>query len=79
MNESKVTAHRETAEDRLLHEWIQKQVFASPDNLEAAARLLIGLITGLLGTLLGVLSLAKAPRPAFLEFGVVRGAPWSAW
>jgi hypothetical protein len=66
MNEPEVTTRPERPDERLLDEWFQKQMLASPDNLEAAARLIVGLITGLLAALLGVLSLAK-DKPAFLE------------
>ncbi len=67
MNERVVASRKLTAEETALDEWFLKQSFASPDNLEAAARLLIGLITGLLGTLLGVLSLSDDSGPEFLD------------
>ncbi len=73
MNEPQITSRPEGPDEQLLDEWFQKQMLASPDNLEAAARLLVGLITGLLAALLGVLSLAK-DRPAFLESMVVQWA-----
>jgi hypothetical protein len=73
MTERTVTQIRpENPEEKLLDEWFQKQALASPDNLESAARLLIGLVTGLLGTLLGILSLSAAKLPEYLSVGAVR-------
>lgn len=66
MNDPQVTTRPERPDERMLDEWFQKQMLASPENLEAAARLIVGLITGLLAALLGVLSLAK-DKPAFLQ------------
>ncbi len=78
MSQPAVTQIRpEKPEERLLDEWFQKQALASPDNLEAAARLLIGLVTGLIGTLLGVLSLSAAKLPEYLSVGAVRS--FSLW
>ena len=63
----------ETSEEKAVREWFEKQALASPDNLEAAARLLIGLATGLLGVLFGVLTLKGGPLPAYLQSTLVRG------
>ena len=66
-------SREETSEEKALREWFEKQALAAPDNLEAAARLLIGLATGLLGVLFGVLTLKGGPLPAYLQSPVVRG------
>lgn len=67
------TSREETSEEKARREWFEKQALASPDNLEAAARLLIGLATGLLGVLFGVLALKGGPLPAYLQSPWVRG------
>jgi hypothetical protein len=67
------TSREETGEEKAVREWFEKQALASPDNLEAAARLLIGLATGLLAVLFGVLSLKGGPLPAYLQSPLVRG------
>jgi len=64
---------KETPAEAARREWFEKQVLVSPDNLEAAARLLIGLVTGLLGVLFGVLTLEAEKLPEYLRFYVVRG------
>ncbi len=48
----------ETSEEKKLREWFETQALESPKNLEEAARLLIGLVTGLLGALFGVLTVS---------------------
>ena len=53
---------------------------------EAAARTVVGLVTGLLGLLLGVLSVGEAPLPAALALLLLEGLriflsrldPWAA-
>ena len=67
-----VSSHPETAAEAAQREWFEKQVLASPDNLEEAARLIIGLVTGLLGVLYGVLALASEKLPHYLQLPVVR-------
>lgn len=62
----------ETPAEKALYEWFQKQSLASPDTLEEAARLIIGLVTGLLGALFGVLTVASNPLPKYLGDPVVR-------
>ncbi|MCI0477310.1 MAG: hypothetical protein L0Y55_13760 [Anaerolineales bacterium] len=62
----------ETPAEKALDEWFQKQSLASPDTLEEAARLIIGLVTGLLGALFGVLTVASNPLPKYLSDPVVR-------
>ena len=61
-----VGTHEETPDEAALGRWFAKQALASPDTLEAAARLLISLVTGLLTILFGVLAVAKDPLPAYL-------------
>lgn len=67
-----VGVREETPAEAAQREWFEKQVLAAPDNLEAAARLLIGLVTGLLGVLFGVLTVASDKPPAYLSLPVVR-------
>lgn len=62
----------ETAEESGLREWFDKQALAAPDNLEAAARQLITLATGLLSVLFVVLAVADDPLPAYLAYPSVR-------
>ena len=66
--------HTETPEEKQLREWFARQALASPDTLDAAARLLIGLVTGLIGTLFGVLTVtAEAGKmPAYMALSTVR-------
>lgn len=68
----------ETEEEKRQREWFEKQVLASPDHLDEAARLIIGLVTGLLGVLFGVLAIANDPLPAYLRDPNIRGlGGWS--
>jgi len=69
-----VSVRRETPEEARLREWFARQTTAAPDNLEAAARQIIGLVAGLLGVLFGVLALAADPLPAHLQRQEVRVA-----
>lgn len=62
----------ETPAEKALYEWLQQQSLASPDTLDQAARLIIGLVTGLLGALFGVLAVASNPLPKFLSDPRVR-------
>jgi hypothetical protein len=61
-----VGVREETAEEKTLRAWFAEQALASPETLDAAARLLIGLVTGLLTVLFGVLAVAQDPLPAYL-------------
>jgi len=67
-----VDIHEETPRERALHEWFEKQALASPDTLEAAARTILGLVTGLLGVLFGVLAVKEDPLPSYFRLPVVR-------
>ncbi|MBI4674486.1 MAG: hypothetical protein HY741_22810 [Chloroflexi bacterium] len=62
----------ETDKEQAEREWFDKQVLESPSNLEEAARLLIGLITGLIGVLFTVIAIADNPPPAYLQIPLVR-------
>jgi hypothetical protein len=66
--------HEETAEEQRLREWFAEQRLASPDTLDAAARLLIGLDTGLVGTLFGVLTVTAevGEMPSYMGETYVR-------
>ena len=75
---TEIQGRTESEHEVALREWFREQTKASPDNLEAAARLLIGLVTGLLGVLFGVLALAAKTPPAYLQLLSVRWAGVSA-
>lgn len=62
----------ENPAEAALREWFEKQALASPANLEEAARLLIGLITGLYGLLFSVLAVAGDPLPGYLKLPPVK-------
>lgn len=62
----------ETSAEAEQRQWFEKQVLASPSRLEAAARLLISLVTGLLGVLFGVLTVASDKPPAYLGLPILR-------
>ena len=67
-----VNVRAETEEEKKLREWLEQQRLGSLDNLEAAARLLVGLVTGLLGVLFTVLAIASDKPPAYLQRGDIR-------
>ncbi|MEK7326988.1 MAG: hypothetical protein AAB217_17225 [Chloroflexota bacterium] len=67
-----VEIRQETPAEAAQRDWFEKQVLASPGNLEEAARLIIGLITGLLGALFGVLAITSEHPPAYLALPAVR-------
>jgi hypothetical protein len=68
----RVKGRPETGTERALGEWFAQQALAAPGNLEAAARTIVGLVTGLLGLLLGVLAVSEDPLPAYLWDAGVR-------
>lgn len=68
-----VEVREERPQEKALSEWFEKQVLASPDTLEAAARTILGLVTALLGVLFGVLAVAEEPLPSYLALPMVRG------
>ena len=73
MAEPRVVGMRdETEEEKALAAWFAEQALASPGNLEAAARTVVGLVTGLLGLLLGVLAVGEDPLPSYLWDAGVR-------
>ncbi len=62
----------ETEEEQKLREWFDDQALESPKNIEEAARLIIGLVTGLLGVLFGVLTISAETLPAYLSAPLVK-------
>ena len=68
-----ISIREENSEEKKLREWFETQSLDSPKNLEDAARLLIGLVTGLLGALFGVLTVSAETLPAYLSLPVVKG------
>jgi len=68
-----LATHKESPAQAALHAWFSAQRLQSVDNLEAAARQIIGLCTTLLGLLLALLALAETPLPAYMRWS---GVPW---
>ena len=68
-----VNVRVETEMEEQQRKWFEQQVIGSPAALDEAARLLIGLVTGLLGVLFGVLAISKDPLPAYLRVPAIRG------
>jgi hypothetical protein len=77
-----LSIREESAEEKRVREWFETQALESPKNIEDAARLLIGLVTGLLGALFGVLTVSAEKLPAYLSIpsvkwcGVIAVALW---
>ncbi|MDA0242075.1 MAG: hypothetical protein OT477_01540 [Chloroflexi bacterium] len=67
------TGRPESHEEEVLRQWWNQQRLEGVDNLEKMAREIIGLVTGLLGLLLGVLAVAEDPLPTYLQQWSVRG------
>jgi len=67
-----VNIREENPEEKRLREWFEAQALTSPQTLEEAARLLIGLVTGLLGALFGVLTISAQNLPAYIHLSLVR-------
>lgn len=68
-----LSIREENSEEKKLREWFETQSLESPKNLEDAARLLIGLVTGLLGALFGVLTVSAETLPDYLSLPAVKG------
>ena len=68
-----ISTREENSEEKKLREWFETQALESPKNIEEAARLLIGLVTGLLGALFGVLTVSAETLPPYLSLPVVKG------
>ncbi len=62
-----------TPEEEALARWFAEQRLKNPDTLDAAARQVVGLATGLLGLLFGVLSLSRDPLPPPLRGPLLAG------
>ena len=69
---SVLSMREETAEERRIREWFATQALESPKNLEEAARLVIGLVTGLIGVLFSVLTISADKLPGYLSLPGVR-------
>ncbi len=69
-----ISIREETPQERGLRDWFDAQALDAPETLEEAARLIIGLVTALLGTLFGVLTVSAEHLPAYLLLPAVR---WS--
>lgn len=64
----------ETPAESARREFFARQALHTPENLEAAARLLTGLVTSLLGVQFSVLALSANPLPGFLKLQAVQVA-----
>jgi hypothetical protein len=67
-----LSIREENSEEKRLRKWFEAQTLESPKNIEDAARLLIGLVTGLLGALFGVLTVSAETLPAYLSLPLIR-------
>ena len=67
-----LSIREENNNEKKLREWFETQSLDSPKNLEEAARLLIGLVTGLLGALFGVLTVSAETLPQYLSLPLVK-------
>jgi len=67
-----VGVRAESSTEQMQREWFAKQALESPAHLEEAARLLIGLVTGLLGVVFTVLTVASNPLPGYKHVPVIR-------
>lgn len=56
-----------TAEEERLAAWFEEQELHSLDRLEAAARQMVGLVTGLMGFLVAVVSLTSYPYTVWYD------------
>jgi uncharacterized membrane protein YhdT len=66
-----ISTRAESAEEEALRKWFDQQRLNSPTNLEDAAKLIIGLISGLLTVMFGVLAIAQKDLPGYLAFPAV--------
>lgn len=69
-----LSIREESPTEKSLREWFAAQRLESPKAIEEAARLLIGLVTGLLGALFGVLTVSAEKLPPYLSLPLVRWA-----
>ncbi|HEY3342909.1 MAG TPA: hypothetical protein VGK81_12860 [Anaerolineae bacterium] len=67
-----ISTRAESAEEEALRKWFDQQRLNSPTNLEDAAKLIIGLISGLLTVMFGVLAIAQKDLPGYLANPAVR-------
>ncbi len=67
-----ISTRAESSEEEAMRKWFDQQRLSSPDNLEQAARLVIGLISGLLTVMFGVLAVAQKDLPGYLALPPVR-------
>jgi hypothetical protein len=69
-----VGIREETSAEKAQREWFEKETLGSPDNLEEAARQVIGLVTGMITVFVGILAVTGNPIPAYLRVPFVRAA-----
>ena len=67
---------KQTAAETALDDWFQKQRLASVDNLETAARQIIGLSSTILTVLLGLMALTEETLPSYMAKPSIQ---WISW
>ncbi|MCA9954416.1 MAG: hypothetical protein KC434_06835 [Anaerolineales bacterium] len=72
MSKRIVSVKKEDEKEKQVREWLAGQELKSVDNLEAAARQLISLVTALFGILFGVLTVSSDPLPIYFTYPTLR-------
>lgn len=72
MSPKVISTRLETEQEKQTGDWFSAQALESPKTLDEAARLLVGLVTGLLGALFGVLTVSAEKLPPYLSFPLVK-------
>lgn len=67
-----LSVREESSEEKKIREWFETQTIESPKNLEEAARLLISLVTGLLGFIFGVFTFSNLNMSSFLALPLIK-------
>lgn len=72
MSKRIISTQPESEKEKRQREWLADQELKSVDNLEAAARQLISLVTALFGILFGVLTVSSNPLPVYFTYPTLR-------
>jgi hypothetical protein len=72
MTKRVLAIREESDEEKALRLWFLTQSLETPKTLDDAARLMIGLVSGLLGALFGALAIGGDQLPAFITSPLVR-------
>jgi hypothetical protein len=73
-----LSIQEETPAEEEMRTWVETQKLEGPKAIEEAARLLIGLISALLGALFAVLTVSAEHLPAYLHLPLIRWSGISA-